>query len=132
MTFDETLEIGRNKLIEYEPRLKVLAKMPHSESFGVRHVAAHYEGSLTCADPMSIEAKITEVLDTLAEMTDGLVISEPPISTPSTSTDEVPISHGDLTIRFTYGPDVRTNGYHLWIECWFYPPDVLSLVRPHA
>lgn len=134
MTFDEVIQLGVSLIEQYEPHMKVLGRRAYVEplggSFGVKPLQAHDDDSdpLPGADPNRIRAKIIEVLDKLAEMKDGFVMSEPPFRIPPTNADQGLVRYKDIVLRLTYGSDASPQlKYHLWVECWYYLPAVLQL-----
>src|SRR5664279_5458418 len=78
MTFDEVLETGKEKLLEYEPRLKgkVRGIRPY-DRLKAKRVSERYEGSLSTARKEVIEQLVGSVLDKLIALTDGFWMSEP-------------------------------------------------------
>jgi hypothetical protein len=137
--FSEALTFGESLLAgEYDSRLSVsvLGRRPYSSFWGAQHIQERDDNlgplssTLSGADRNRIRATITSVLDKLLAQKGGLVMSEPNgLPQSSSRHHEGDIRYRDIVLRLKHGYDWTDSQrkYRLWVECWFYSPDVLQL-----
>jgi hypothetical protein len=117
MTLAEISELGRLCLIDYEGRLNVKDIRPYDASAeAAKNKIDEQLGRIT---PDVLGSAIGVVLDQLAELKSGFVMSEPTEwAKPGVPTTTA--SHKNLRMTFFYPSSVTDGGFHLWIFCWYY------------
>jgi hypothetical protein len=118
MTLDEVAELGRRCLIEYEGRLNVKGIKPYDVFAEVAKKSVDSPLDRITLD--RLRSAIGAVLDELAEVKRGFVMSEPTEwAKPGVPTKTA--SYNDLRMTFFYPSSVVDGTFHLWIFCWYYP-----------
>ena len=112
MTFDAVVEVGKEKLEEYEPRLKIQGQRPYSQS--ANELQQRYECSLPAVGKEDIKLMVSSVLEGLVNLKDGFVMSEPPNGLLSPSVGRASVlrgvaTHNLLNLLFTNEYDPRTD-----------------------
>ena len=123
MTFSEVTEIGKECLVKYEPRLKVMGKKPYDDHAIL--LSGHYESdSLSTATKEAIQEMIGGVLDKLLEMKDGFVMSGSRYTFPIKGIeDSAEVCHNKLSLSFTSTFSGIKSTLRLQVDCWYYPVD---------
>lgn len=119
MTFAEVLDVGRECLAEYEPRLKVLGRKPWDASAN-GSLCQKYVGFSGSTTSDHMKQSISGVLEGLAALSDSFVMSGPRDTIETTGRIQS-ISHDDLSLSFACGYVPDDNTTVLWINCWYYP-----------
>ena len=124
MSFDDILEIGKQKLLEYEPLLKEKVKgTKPSDKHLSKPLSRMYETSLSAANPDVIESVIEEVLGALVSLEDAFWVSEPPDGDTPVAVHDRPVTqtvrHHDLSLTFTSGHKIKDNRSFLLVSCWY-------------
>jgi hypothetical protein len=124
MTIDEVLEIGKQKLTEYEPHLNVKGTKPYDKH--AVHLHEDYKGR-SLPSRYTIQHMIETVIGKLVEQKDGFWMSEPE---PNLDTP-IGLEHGPslATVRhnnvnLTFSSDFSGGGddtHSLRVQCWYYP-----------
>jgi len=118
MTLAEISELGRLCLIDYEGRLNVKGIMPYDAS--AEAAKRRIDEQLDRITPGVLKSAIGVVLDQLAEMKSGFVMSEPTEwAKPGVPTATA--RHKNLRMTFFYPSSVSDGSFRLWIFCWYYP-----------
>jgi hypothetical protein len=119
MTFAEILDVGRECLVEYEPRLKVLGQKPWdasaNDSLCVKLTV--YPSSLVREDMRRV---ISALLDGLAALEDGFIMSGPKFTVESEGTIQS-VTYKNLSLSFANAYDVNNNENTIRVNCWYYP-----------
>jgi hypothetical protein len=120
MTFPEVLAMGKAHLEKYAPLLedRVKGKRPFSQSATAIRKRYNCGGSLASVCGKEMEPIIDALLEELAGVEGGLVISEPE---PLLGAHQEGIAtHGDLYLSFACGYAGEETEL-LWVRCWYYP-----------
>jgi hypothetical protein len=124
MSFDDILDIGERKLLEYEPLLKdkVKGTKPFDKHLS-KPLSRLYEVSLLAANPDVIESVIDELFGTLVSLKGSFWMSEPGHADTPGGLQDRPVTQtirGDhLSLTFTSGHNIKDNSSRLWISCWY-------------
>jgi hypothetical protein len=119
MTWAEVVELGRRCLIEYEERLKVKGIKPYDPS-SVEKFNNDLDGGLDRLNPETLKSAIVDVLEKLAKLQDGFIMSEPT----EWAKPNVPTAtafHKNLRITFFHPSSITQGNQRLWIFCYYYP-----------
>ena len=91
---------------------------------GVVPVTEKYEGSLSAAKKEDMEQVVGSVLERLADLKDGIVMSEPRLLRNLHDADEAAVSHNALNLSFVHGWDKAPPYTEItWVQCSHYPAD---------
>jgi hypothetical protein len=119
MTFPGVLAMGKASLEKYAPLLKdrVKGKRPFSQSAVAIRKMYTCRPSLASVSAGEIEQVIDAVLEELARVEGGLVISDPEPLLGAAQEDIA--THGDLYLSFACGYTGRETEL-LWVRFWYY------------
>ena len=127
-TFNEALEICKQKLVEYEPRLKVKGAKTYTKL--ALHLYEHYQNQ-SSPPKKTIQDKIDVVMGKLVAQKDGFWVSEPephhdtPVGLEHGSSQGTVrhITASGITINLTLSlaHDSENDKFHLRVHCWYYP-----------
>jgi hypothetical protein len=125
MTFDELKTLCGERLKAYESRLDVRGKKrPYSDSAKI--LSEICKCTLSTTRPEGIQQVIDTLLDRLAELKDGFVMSEPNIITPvglERGYEADTVIHNNLTLTLMHQTE-RTQAEPkemVRVQCWYYP-----------
>jgi hypothetical protein len=120
MTFPEVLAMGKARLEKYELILKdrVKGKRPFSQSAVTIRRKYDCHGSLASVRAEEIEQVTDALLEELAGVEGGFVISDP--EPPKGAPQEGIAAHGELYLSFACGWTGRETEF-LWVRFWYYP-----------